>query len=98
MSQVQQSTHIELRSGVRGERAFIAGHRVRVQDVVLWNEEGLSADEIVTRVPSITLADVHAALVYYYDHREEVDQQIRSDDEYSTSVEEAKLPPAKRQP
>jgi uncharacterized protein (DUF433 family) len=97
MSQVQQSTHIELRSGVRGERAFIAGHRVRVQDVVLWNEEGLSADEIVSRVPSITLADVHAALVYYYDHREEVDQQIRSDDEYATSVEETKLPSAKRQ-
>ena len=97
MSQVQQSTHIELRSGVRGERAFIAGHRVRVQDVVLWNEEGLSADEIVARVPSITLADVHAALVYYYDHREEVDQQIRSDDEYATSVEAAKLPPKKRQ-
>lgn len=96
MSQVQQSTHIELRSGVRGERAFIAGHRVRVQDIVLWNEEGLSADEIVSRVPSITLADVHAALVYYYDHREEVDQQIRNDDEYATSVEEAKVPPAKR--
>ncbi len=97
MGQVQQSTHIELRAGVRGERAFIAGHRVRVQDIVLWNEEGLSADEIVSRVPSITLADVHAALVYYYDHREEVDKQIRSDDEYSTSVEKAKLPPAKRQ-
>jgi hypothetical protein len=51
----------------------------------------------VSRVPSITLADVHAALVYYYDHREEVDHQIRSDDEYATSVEQAKLPPAKRQ-
>jgi uncharacterized protein (DUF433 family) len=97
MSHVQQSTHIEFRPGVRGERAFIAGHRVRVQDVVLWNEEGLSADEIVSRVPRITLADVHAALVYYYDHREEVNQQIRSDGEYATSVEEAKLPPAKRQ-
>ena len=97
MSHVQQPTNIELRSGVPAERAFIAGHRVHVQDVVLWNEERLSADEIVSRVPSITLADVQAALVDYYDHREEVDQQIRSDEEYATSVEQAKLPPAKRQ-
>ncbi len=97
MSQIQQSTHIELCSGVRGERAFIAGHRVRVQDVVLWNEEGLSPDEIVSRVPSISLADIHAALAYYYDHREEVDRQIREDDDYADAAEEAQLPPAKRQ-
>ena len=38
MSQIQSFTRIEPRSGVLGERAFIVGHRVRVQDVVLWNE------------------------------------------------------------
>ena len=97
MSQIEQTTHIELRSGERGERAFIAGHRVRVQDVVLWNEEGLSADEIVSRVPSITLADVHAALAYYFDHREEIDSQIRDDDSFANKLEEASLPHSGRQ-
>jgi len=92
MSQIQQTMHIELRPGIRGERAFVAGHRVRVQDIVLWNEEGLSADEIVLRVPSITLADVHAALAYYYDHRQEIDRQIQDDDAYAHEMEQADPP------
>lgn len=87
MSPVRLTTHIELRTGPRGERPFIAGHRVRVQDVVLWNEEGLSPDEIVARVPSISLADVHAALAYYFDHRDDVDSQIREDQAFSAEFE-----------
>jgi uncharacterized protein (DUF433 family) len=97
MSQIQQSTHVELRSGERGKRAFIAGHRVRVQDVVLWNEEGLTPDEIVLRVPSISLADVHAALTYYYDHRDEIDRQISEDNAYASSMEAGDLPHSEHQ-
>lgn len=92
MNEAQQTCHIELRNGVRGQRAFIAGHRVRVHDIVLWNEEGLSADEIVARVPTISLADVHAALTYYYDHREEIDRQIEDDDLYAKSLESREKP------
>ncbi|MBZ5632713.1 MAG: DUF433 domain-containing protein [Acidobacteriia bacterium] len=67
---------------VCGGRASIAGHRVRVLDVVIWHEQhGLSPDEIVSQVPSITLADVHAALAYYYDHREEIQEEIRAERE-----------------
>lgn len=62
-----------------GGRASIAGH-VRVLDVVIWHEQnGLSPDEIVSQVPSITLADVHAALAYYYEHREEIQEEIRAE-------------------
>jgi hypothetical protein len=28
------------------------------------------------------LADVYAALAYYHDHREQIDQDIREDDEF----------------
>jgi len=65
---------------VCGGRACIAGHRVRVLDIVIWHEhQGLPPDEIVSQVPSITLADVHAALAYYYDHREEIQEEIRGE-------------------
>jgi uncharacterized protein (DUF433 family) len=97
MNQVQQNSHIELRSGIRGERPFVAGHRVRVQDIVLWNEEGLSPDEIVSRVPTISLADVHAALAYYFDHRAEIDRQIEEDNAFAREMEEATLPAKRRQ-
>jgi hypothetical protein len=37
----------------------------------------LSAKEIVSRRPDLTLADVHAALAYYWDHREQIEPDIR---------------------
>jgi len=38
---------------------------------------GLTPDEIVSQHPGLTLADVHAALAYYWDHRDQVDANIR---------------------
>ena len=49
-------------------------------DVVTWHEHhGLTPDEIVFQVPSITLAEVHAALAYYFDHIEEIQEEIRAE-------------------
>jgi len=74
--------HIESTPGVCGGKPRIAGTRIRVQDVVGWAEQGLSPDEIVSGYPHLTLADVHAALAYYYDHREVIDQQMKDADEF----------------
>lgn len=75
-------SHIEITPGVCGGKPRIAGHRIRVQDVVLWTEDGQSADEIVTGFPQLSLADVYAALAYYHDHREQIDNDIREDEEF----------------
>ncbi len=73
--------HISKTPGVCGGRACIAGHRIRVMDIVVWHEmRGHCADEIVDTFPGITLADVHAALAYYFDNREEIDQEFRNDE------------------
>ena len=69
--------HIEIVAGAGGPKARIAGHRVRVQDVAIWHEKlGMTPDEIVDAIPTLTLADVHAALAYYWDHRNEIEDQI----------------------
>lgn len=73
------SSNIEITPGTCGGKPRIAGHRVRVQDVVVWTEQGQSADEIVAHIPSITLSDVYAALAYYHDHRNEIDGDIRTE-------------------
>jgi hypothetical protein len=39
----------------------------------------MSPDEIVSQFPTITLADVHAALAYYFDHIEEIQQEMRAE-------------------
>ncbi len=73
--------HIEATPGVAGGKPRIAGHRITVQDIVVWHERlGLSADEIATEY-GLSLADVYAALAFYYDHREDIDQAIRSDEQ-----------------
>jgi uncharacterized protein (DUF433 family) len=70
-------THIEVTPGVCGGKPRIAGTRIRVQDIVVWHERmQLSADEIASQYPQVTVADVYAALTYYHDHREQIDQQM----------------------
>jgi uncharacterized protein (DUF433 family) len=73
--------------GVRGGKPRIAGHRITVSDVAIWHQRmGMSPDEIVSEYPTITLSDVHAALAYYFDHRDEVDREIRDGEEFAEKL------------
>ncbi len=92
--------HIEIVPGPGGPKPRIAGHRIRVQDVVIWHEKlGMSPDEIVDQYPTITLADVHAALTYYWDHRDAIERAIADEDAfvdefrrgYTTPLEEKRI-------
>lgn len=63
--------------GTCGGRPRIDGHRITVEDVVIWHERmGMSADEIVSAYPTLKLSDVYAALAYYFDNRERIDADI----------------------
>ena len=80
--------HIEITQGVCGGKPRIAGHRIKVQDVVIWHERmGMSPDEIVAHYPSITLADVYAALSYYHDHLEEIRKDIEDDENFAREMQ-----------
>jgi uncharacterized protein (DUF433 family) len=78
--------HITKTPGVCGGKACIAGHRIRVMDVVALHERWKrSPAEIADTYPTITLADVYAALAYYHDHRDEIEAEFERDrqmDEY----------------
>jgi uncharacterized protein (DUF433 family) len=88
--------HITSLPGVCGGSACIAGHRIRVSDIVAWHERrGYSPDQIVDMFPGITLADVYAALAYYFDHRGEIESEIRSTEawgQWLTSNIPSKIP------
>ena len=86
--------HIEIVQGASGPKARIAGHRIRVQDVVICHEKlGMSPDEIVHHYPTITLADVHAALAYYWDHRDEIEDAINRGDAIVEAVRRSSTSP-----
>ena len=68
--------HIEITPGISSGKPRIAGHRITVENIVIWHERlGTSADEIASDY-DITLADVYAALAYYFDHQNEIDQSL----------------------
>jgi uncharacterized protein (DUF433 family) len=64
---------------VMGGKPRIAGHRISVQDVAIWHERlGMGVDEIAHEY-QLSLADVHAALSYYYAHREDIAASIQAE-------------------
>ena len=91
---MKQEQHIIIREGYCGGRPHIAGHRIKVQHVAVWHDHmGMTSAEIVASYPTITLAQVHAALAYYYDHREEIEADIVADEQYVEKMRaEGKLP------
>lgn len=82
--------HIESTPEVCGGRPRIIGHRIRVQDVaVLHERRGLAPDEIVETYPGLTLSDVYAALAFYFDHRQQIDDDIARDAALADEVRQA---------
>jgi uncharacterized protein (DUF433 family) len=76
--------HIAVIPGHCGGKPHIAGHRIKVQHIAVWHERmGMSPEEIGAAHPGLTLADVYAALTYYYDHREEIDEDIEADERFA---------------
>ena len=70
-------SHIESTPGTCGGKPRISGTRIRVQDIVVYTENfGLTPDEILHQFPHLTLAGIHAALSYYYDHMLEIKRQM----------------------
>ena len=80
--------HIEITPGVCGGKPRIAGHRIKVQDVVICYERmGMSPKEIVENYPSISLADIYGALSYYHDHLEEIRKDIEEDEIFAQEMQ-----------
>lgn len=79
-----QAKYVVRDEGICGGQPRIAGTRLKVQSIALeYGSLGWTPDQICDAHPGITLAQVHAALSYYYDHREEIDLVIQEDIEFA---------------
>lgn len=64
---------------VCGGRACIQGRRIRVQDIACYSEWwGWTPDRIASEL-ELTLAQVHTALAYYFDHLDEIREEIKAE-------------------
>ena len=73
MTTVEAVSHI--RTDSQG-RAWIDDTNVKVIEVVKdWLAHGSSPEEMALQYPHLSLAQIHAALSHYYDHRPDYDQR-----------------------
>ena len=83
--------------GTCGGKPRIDGHRIKVEHIAICYERmGMTPDEIVTSHPTINLAQVHAALAYYYEHRQQIDADIEEGERFAREMK-TKSPPSKLQ-
>ena len=79
----------EIKGIVRNPRIFggkpiIGDHRISVHHVASYIRQGYTAEQVVAEevFPDLTLAEVYAALHYYYDHKDEIDREIDEERAY----------------
>lgn len=75
--------HIEQTPGVRGGRPRIAGTRISVSDIAIMHLKLGEALPQIAGTYGLSLAAVHAAMAFYFDHREEIDRRIAEDEEFA---------------
>lgn len=76
------AAHITQTPGICGGEPCIAGHRIKVRSIYVWYTlMGMSDDEIAARY-GLTLAQVHAALTYAYEHLEDIRQAMHAEDQF----------------
>ena len=61
--------------------ARIAGSRLQVKHIAVYAQEGQTPEQIREAYPFLTLGEIYAALSFYYDHKAEIDAEIRRDEE-----------------
>jgi uncharacterized protein (DUF433 family) len=84
----EQRTRIVITPGTCGGKPRLDGHRITVKHLVRDRLcGGMSDEEIVSAYPGLTLADISAAFTYYDDHHDEIDADIRADDEHWAEIE-----------
>jgi uncharacterized protein (DUF433 family) len=73
--------NIEKDPGRCGGQPIVAGTRIRVATVLTCYRQGMNVEEIIQNYPHLKPSDVHDALAYAYDHLEEIEADLRADDE-----------------
>jgi uncharacterized protein (DUF433 family) len=61
---------------VCGGRAVIVGTRISVSSLVEYYQQGISFEELLDEFEYVPPLYIHAAFLYYYKHRGEIEKEI----------------------
>lgn len=76
---------------VKGGRPLVVGSGVAVEYIAAAYAYRKESPEQIAAGYRLTLAEVHAALAYYYQHQAEIDEQIRAAEEALLKAKEQGL-------
>ncbi|MEG3846295.1 DUF433 domain-containing protein [Microcoleus sp. herbarium19] len=65
--------------GTCGGRPRIAGTRITVENIAIDFNAGMSPQQIIDERPHLTLAQIYAALAYYYANKKQIDAEIAAE-------------------
>jgi uncharacterized protein (DUF433 family) len=88
--------YIEITPGVLGGKPRIAGHRISVAQIAQMYLKMGESIEAIARDYNLSPASVHAAMTYYYEHREEIDSRTAESDAFVEELKR-KSPPSRLQ-
>ena len=62
-----------------GGRPRIAGTRISIAQIAVWNQQGMSPETILEEIPYLNLAQIYAALSYYHANRKEIEADLAAE-------------------
>ena len=72
---------------------LIAGTTMKVVDLVTSQQAyGWSPEELAFQYPHLTMGQIHSALAYYWDHQEELDEDMARREAFADELQR-KAPP-----
>jgi uncharacterized protein (DUF433 family) len=79
MSQTAQTIrypYIHRDPAILGGKPVVEGTRLAVSTLVRAHQQGMEFDEVLVQYPHLTAQGLHAAMLYYLDHQDEIDAII----------------------
>jgi uncharacterized protein (DUF433 family) len=91
MDTIQSINLIVINPHVRNGKPCIAGTGLRVTDVAIATIFHERTPSQIASDYDISLAQVHAALAYYYEHKDDLDEDIRHQTETARELKEKRV-------
>ena len=82
------SAQITKTPGVCGGQAVIEGTRIRVKNIAVLLKAGQTPQQILVQYPALSIAQVHYAIGYYYEHQDEIEADIAADEQDIDEMDE----------
>ena len=82
---VEISSLISKDIDIKNGKAMLAGTNTPVYRIVIWYKQGMTPEEIAEDCPH-SLASVYAALTYYHANKEEIEAEIKAENDVYESL------------